>query len=1010
MPRIAAVVAIASLLMSSARSQDVPSRPRDPRRCGEERTVREAGHITSPGYPEQYPPRQRCKWLLRAATPEQQVSVTFNPHFNIERNDCRFDYVELHDGEGDLADLIGRFCGNVAPGRFVSSGSTLSVTFVSDFTQETSGFSLHYDIYQPTGKDRCSHKFSGPFGVVTSPGFPDKYPDYQRCTYTVRAGTGRALMLTFHTFHLEESDRQMGEPKEREGTCQFDWLEIWDGLPQVGFLVGRFCGGDSPGTLHSATGILSMHLHTDDAIARDGFYTNYTTWPLLDATAQVFVVMPLAHYHSAPSLVRLSSSLGSICHSQVFVAMALAHYLSAPSLVCLSSSLGSICRSQVFVAMALAHYLSAPSLVCLSSSLGSICHSQVFVAIALAHYLSAPSLVCLSSSLGSICHSQVFVAMALAHYLSAPSLVCLTSSLGSFCRSRVRPTGLAMTYNHGYFKSSERDLIGPNVSRGLAQSEPECFRPLGVESQEIQDAQISVSSVHATQEWLGHQGRLHYPHNAWSPARDTQREWIQVDLRTLHLVSGVATQGAVSNTSGLEYYVKRFRLEHSTSGKVWTVYRHRTKNKAFIGNVGAYSVAEQHLPEPILARYVRFKPMSWYQGIAMRIEIYGCTLSDFACSEPMGIISGQISNDSITASSTLGSFWAPSRARLLTGVNGWAPANPHGPGQWLQVDIGRVRMVSGVIIQGADGIPTHSSVPGSGGGGGGGGGERKPENISGLSRTFVRKFLLKTSLNGEQWSDVVNDEDNKPKVFLGSSNMDRPELRRFTPLSARFVRLYPERWASRGIGLRLELLGCDVPAVTTPVQTESPTPAMTTCPDGINCRPQPCSGGMNCQPTPPGSHVPLSTAGKADGSMTVAHREDDEDGFKEIFAGSGEREAVVENWPESSSGDQRLGGFESTGAPPTSQATLSVLDPFLVGVIVLSAIGVLLGVVAAGLLLYCACSRLGLGGPGLSSLRRYDFELRGGGGGVGTGGPNVMPGAYASNGAKLASMRGSSAA
>uniref|UniRef100_UPI00358E0450 neuropilin-2-like n=1 Tax=Myxine glutinosa TaxID=7769 RepID=UPI00358E0450 len=807
----------------------IASRPRDPRRCGEERTVREAGHITSPGYPEQYPPRQRCKWLLRAATPEQQVSVTFNPHFNIERNDCRFDYVELHDGEGDLADLIGRFCGNVAPGRFVSSGSTLSVTFVSDFTQETSGFSLHYDIYQPTGKDRCSHKFSGPFGVVTSPGFPDKYPDYQRCTYTVRAGTGRALMLTFHTFHLEESDRQMGEPKEREGTCQFDWLEIWDGLPQVGFLVGRFCGGDSPGTLHSATGILSMHLHTDDAIARDGFYTNYTTWPLLDAT-------------------------------------------------------------------------------------------------------------------------------------------------------------------------------------GLAQSEPECFRPLGVESQEIQDAQISVSSVHATQEWLGHQGRLHYPHNAWSPARDTQREWIQVDLRTLHLVSGVATQGAVSNTSGLEYYVKRFRLEHSTSGKVWTVYRHRTKNKAFIGNVGAYSVAEQHLPEPILARYVRFKPMSWYQGIAMRIEIYGCTLSDFACSEPMGIISGQISNDSITASSTLGSFWAPSRARLLTGVNGWAPANPHGPGQWLQVDIGRVRMVSGVIIQGADGIPTHSSVPGSGGGGGGGGGERKPENISGLSRTFVRKFLLKTSLNGEQWSDVVNDEDNKPKVFLGSSNMDRPELRRFTPLSARFVRLYPERWASRGIGLRLELLGCDVPAVTTPVQTESPTPAMTTCPDGINCRPQPCSGGMNCQPTPPGSHVPLSTAGKADGSMTVAHREDDEDGFKEIFAGSGEHEAVVENWPESSSGDQRLGGFESTGAPPTSQATLSVLDPFLVGVIVLSAIGVLLGVVAAGLLLYCACSRLGLGGPGLSSLRRYDFELRGGGGGVGTGGPNVMPGAYASNGAKLASMRGSSAA
>ena len=132
-------------------------------------------------------------------------------------------------------------------------------------------------------------------------------------------------------------------------------------------------------------------------------------------------------------------------------------------------------------------------------------------------------------------------------------------------------------------------------------------------------------------------------------------------------------------------------------------------------------------------------------------------------------------------------------------------------------------------------------------------------------------------------------------------------------------------------------------------------------------------------------------------------------GFKEIFDSSGEGEVEAENWPESSSG-VRGGDFESTGASPTSQATLSVLDPFLVGVIVLSAIGVLLGVVAAGLLLYCACSRLGLGGPGLSSLRRYDFELRGGGGGVGPGGSNMMPGAYASNSAKLASMRGSSAA
>lgn len=46
--------------------------------------------------------------------------------------------------------------------------------------------------------------------------------------------------------------------------------------------------------------------------------------------------------------------------------------------------------------------------------------------------------------------------------------------------------------------------------------------------------------------------------------------------------------------------------------------------------------------------------------------------------------------------------------------------------------------------------------------------------------------------------------------FEGNSNYDTPELRTFPPLSTRFIRIYPERATHGGLGLRMELLGCEV--------------------------------------------------------------------------------------------------------------------------------------------------------------------------------------------------------
>lgn len=48
------------------------------------------------------------------------------------------------------------------------------------------------------------------------------------------------------------------------------------------------------------------------------------------------------------------------------------------------------------------------------------------------------------------------------------------------------------------------------------------------------------------------------------------------------------------------------------------------------------------------------------------------------------------------------------------------------------------------------------------------------------------------------------------QVFMGNQNHDTPEVRTFDPVLMRFLRVYPERGSPDGIGLRLEVLGCDL--------------------------------------------------------------------------------------------------------------------------------------------------------------------------------------------------------
>uniref|UniRef100_A0A8C5VFG6 Coagulation factor VIII n=2 Tax=Microcebus murinus TaxID=30608 RepID=A0A8C5VFG6_MICMU len=153
-----------------------------------------------------------------------------------------------------------------------------------------------------------------------------------------------------------------------------------------------------------------------------------------------------------------------------------------------------------------------------------------------------------------------------------------------------------------------------------------CSMPLGMESKEISDAQITASSyltnMFAT--WSPSQARLHLQGrtNAWRPQVNNPKEWLQVDFQKTIKVTGITTQGVKSLLTSM--YVKEFLISSSQDGQHWTLFFQNGKVKVFQGNQDSFTPVVNSLDPPLLTRYIRIHPQSWVHQIALRLEVLGC--------------------------------------------------------------------------------------------------------------------------------------------------------------------------------------------------------------------------------------------------------------------------------------------------------------------------------------------------------------------------------------------------
>uniref|UniRef100_A0A671W8Q5 Coagulation factor VIII-like n=1 Tax=Sparus aurata TaxID=8175 RepID=A0A671W8Q5_SPAAU len=312
---------------------------------------------------------------------------------------------------------------------------------------------------------------------------------------------------------------------------------------------------------------------------------------------------------------------------------------------------------------------------------------------------------------------------------------------------------------------------------------PNCVSPLGMKSGRIEDSQITASDYVGKEPRLARLDQSGYI-NAWI-GRDSD-SWIQVDLLKPTLLHGIQTQGV--RVKLRDNYITFFTVSYSLDQDTWRTYKGNTTNKMFRGNMDSSKVKSNAFTPPFVARYVRIQPQYFKQRPALRLELLGCDVN--SCSLPLGLQRGTIPDKSLTASSfysSLLSSWKPALARLHQEgrVNAWRPKN-NNPHEWLQVDLGKVKRITGVVTQGVRSM---------------------------LTQMMVTEFSVTVSHDEHSWSSVLEADSQREKIFAGNNDSDEEAVTVFDPpLFGRYLRIHPLGWIN-GIALRLEVLGCDTQQV-----------------------------------------------------------------------------------------------------------------------------------------------------------------------------------------------------
>jgi len=201
----------------------------------------------SPRFPLDYPPGISCSKII-TAEPDHFVRVDFRDFFHVEppsnEGACEYDYLEVRDGQHGYSPLIGKYCDNLFPPIITSSGDSLWLRFVSDWTIEYKGFKAVYEYLEnplenlTPSRPPCQFEVGGATDFIGHSNISEEHITHAEkygmpidCTWVIQAEHTKRVYIQFTTYELNEPN-----------DCNFNFIQIFDGKPDIEHREKYFCG------------------------------------------------------------------------------------------------------------------------------------------------------------------------------------------------------------------------------------------------------------------------------------------------------------------------------------------------------------------------------------------------------------------------------------------------------------------------------------------------------------------------------------------------------------------------------------------------------------------------------------------------------------------------------------------------------------------------------------------------------------------------------------------------
>jgi hypothetical protein len=121
----------------------------------------------------------------------------------------------------------------------------------------------------PVHAGSCTHHLRRPSGELSTPNFPENYPNKKECAWFITTTPGQRVRVQFIEFELEVHQE-----------CAYDSLQLFDGQSSQNKTLGKFCGSKVPHPVMSSSNSMYLLFRSDSSVQKKGLQAKYISGTL----------------------------------------------------------------------------------------------------------------------------------------------------------------------------------------------------------------------------------------------------------------------------------------------------------------------------------------------------------------------------------------------------------------------------------------------------------------------------------------------------------------------------------------------------------------------------------------------------------------------------------------------------------------------------------------------------------------------------------------------------------